>query len=362
MKVAYEDLALLNKSFFKEYKDSFSKVLDSGWYVLGENVRLFEEEFASYVGTKYCVGVASGLDALKLSLMCLDLPSDSEVLVTSNTYFAGIQAIIQEGLTPVLVEPSIETYNICPKEIEKSITSKTKVILITHLYGKPCRMIEIEKIAKENNLLIIEDCAQAHGAKISDRNVGTFGLGAFSFYPTKNLGALGDGGAITTDDKDQYEKLKALRNYGSHKKYHNLYLGLNSRLDEIQAAFLRVKLRSLDKITQHKRLLAETYFDSLDSKLILPHKADDEFDVFHIFCIRHEKRDLLQSFLQEKGVGTQIHYPIPPHKQIALSDKISGEYPISELIHDTTLSLPISYMNTEEDVRYVAAQVNEFHA
>jgi len=360
MNVQYEDLGLLNKTFFNEYRNSFNQFLESGWYVLGKQVELFEEEFASYIGTKYCVGVASGLDALRLSIMALDLPKNAEIIVPSNTYIATILAITQEGLKPVLVEPDLESYNIDPNEIKKKITDKTAVIMVTHLYGKACRMNEIKKIANDNNLEVIEDCAQAHGAKISDVKVGTFGLGAFSFYPTKNLGALGDAGAITTDSEEYYLKLKALRNYGSHKKYYNAYMGLNSRLDELQACFLRIKLKSLEEITNHKRDLAKIYFSRKNNDFIYPRQMEDEYDVFHIFNIRTNKRDELEQFLKSKEISTQVHYPVAPHKQEAMKEVLVDNYPISEEIHRTTLSLPISFIHSTKQIEYVADQLNNF--
>ena len=288
MEIKYEDLAQLNKPFREKFEQQFSSFLDSGWYVLGNQVKEFEDNFAKYVGTKYCIGVASGLDALILSLAALNLPAGSEVIVPSNTYIATILAILRNNLTPVLVEPDKATYNINPKLIESAINSKTKAILCVHLYGKPCNMEAINKICKQHDLKLIEDCAQAHGAKFKNQKVGSFGdFGAFSFYPTKNLGALGDAGAITLNDKELYTKLIALRNYGSHKKYYNKYIGYNSRLDELQAAFLNIKLGYLDNINDHKRELASIYQQKISQNFIKPIIQKNTYDVFHIFKLFH---------------------------------------------------------------------------
>ena len=359
--IEFENLAKLNKPFFEAYKKSFDKTLKKGWYILGENVKKFEEEFAAYNNAQFCVGVASGLDALTLGLASFDFEKGSEVIVPSNTYIATIISIIQNGLTPVLVEPQIETYNIDPAKIESKITSKTKAIIPVHLYGKPCQMDEILRIAKKHNLRIIEDCAQAHGAKFNGKKCGVFGgLGAFSFYPTKNLGALGDAGAVLTNDKKLAERVKILRNYGSEKKYYNQLIGFNSRLDEIQAGFLSIKLKKLDEINAHKRKLANIYLQNLKADFTLPSVEKDFFDIYHIFNIRHPKRDILQQYLLENGIQTSIHYPFPPHKQKAFQGILEGEYPISEEIHSTTLSLPISYFHTEGDILKVVEVLNRF--
>lgn len=358
--IEYENLRKANEPFFEEYKLAFQNVIESGWYVLGESVNRFEKEFASYIGTKYCIGVASGLDALILTLEALDFPQGSEIIVPSNTYIATILSIIRCKHKPVLIEPDIQTYNIDPSKIEEKINSNTKAIMIVHLYGKCCNMDPIMDIVKKHNLYLIEDCAQAHGAMYKGKKVGTFGIGCFSFYPTKNLGCLGDGGAITTDDEKLVEKLKALRNYGSHKKYYNEYVGYNSRLDELQAALLSIKLKYLDNINAHKRKLAEIYLKNLSDKFIKPHIDKDFYDVYHIFNIRHQKRDVLKEYLLQNGVKTEIHYPCPPHKQKAMKGILEGGYPISEEIHSTTLSLPISYFHTEDDILRVCEVINRF--
>jgi len=360
-KIEYENLALLNKPFNEEYKIAFNAFLDRGYFILGHEVEAFEKEFANYTGAKYCIGVASGLDALTLSLQALDLPKGSEVIVAANTYIATILSIFENQLIPVLVEPDKDTYNINPALIEEKITKNTKAIIVVHLYGKTCEMDPIWEIAKKYNLKIIEDAAQAHGATYKGKSVGTLGdFGAFSFYPTKNLGALGDAGAITVQSEEMYLKIKALRNYGSHKKYYNDYLGRNSRLDEVQASFLRIKLRKLDEINSHKIDLAKIYFENLTDKVIKPNENPDIKNVFHIFPIRTAKRDQLRSFLIENNVVTEVHYPLPPYKQNCLKDYFKEDFPLSDEIHQTVLSLPISFIHSKEDVKVVCKLINQF--
>ncbi|MDD4082762.1 MAG: DegT/DnrJ/EryC1/StrS family aminotransferase [Sphaerochaetaceae bacterium] len=360
--IEYENLGKSNSEFFKDYEATFSKFIKSGWYVLGENVLEFENEFAKYCGSKYCVGVASGLDALTLSLVSLDLKKGSEVIVPSNTYIATIISIIQAGLKPVLVEPDIKTYNLDSSKLNSAINRNTSAIMPVHLYGKSCDMIKINEIAKENKLFVVEDCAQAHGAMQKNKKVGTFGdLGAFSFYPTKNLGALGEAGAITTDNEELAEKLRKLRNYGSKIKYQNDLIGFNSRLDEIQAALLRIKLKKLDNINEHKRSLAKVYFDNINDNFTKPVVDKDFFDVYHIFNVRHKKRDLLRQYLLDNEIKTEIHYPISPNKQKAMKGIIDNyKCPLSEEIHSTTLSLPISAFHTKDDVKKVSEVLNKF--
>ncbi|MDY4902281.1 MAG: DegT/DnrJ/EryC1/StrS family aminotransferase [Treponema sp.] len=364
MTVDYENLARTNKRFEDDFKKSFENFLQSGWYVLGQQVKHFEKEFAEYVGTKYCVGVASGLDALIISLECLDIPKGSDVLVPSNTYIASILAIIKAGLNPILVEPDLETCNINPDLLEQKCTKNTKAVLVVHLYGKACRMDKIVDFCKEHNLYLVEDCAQSHGAKFKNKMTGSFGnAGAFSFYPTKNLGALGDGGAICTDDEKLAEKAIAWRNYGSEKHYHNKYTGLNSRLDEVQAAMLRIKLHSMNEITEKKRHLAKLYLDGLDrNKFQLPVVDSDCFDVYHIFQIRTEKRDELKKYLLDNSIKTEIHYPVAPVNQEGYKDTLGKQKPapLSEKLADTVLSLPISFGTTEEEVKYVIQTMNKF--
>ena len=359
--IEYENLNKSNQPFFEEFKKGFSEVLESGWFILGKKVETFEHEFASYLGAKYCAGVASGLDALTLSLLSLDIPKESEIIVPSNTYIATILAILQAGHKPVLVEPDIRTHNMDPLLIEQSITKNTRAIMLVHLYGKPCDMDPINAICKKYDFYLIEDCAQAHGAKYKAQKVGTFGhLAAFSFYPTKNLGCLGDGGAVVTNNTEFFEKVKMLRNYGSKVKYYNENIGFNSRLDEVQAAFLSIKLKYLESINNHKRSLSAIYFENLKSDFIKPAQNGDYYDVFHIYNIRHEQRDKLQDYLLKNGIKTEIHYPVPPHKQKALENIIQGNFNISEEIHRTTLSLPISTFHTKEDIFRVIEIMNRF--
>jgi dTDP-4-amino-4,6-dideoxygalactose transaminase len=360
--IAYKDLGKLNQPFFEDYLESFKKTLASGWYILGKQVSEFETAFADYTQSPYCVGLASGLDALVIALKTLDLPKEAEVIVPSNTYIATILAIINAGFKPVLVEPNLATYNIDAALIEEKITLNTKAIMLTHLYGKVCEMDKIEAICKKHQLYLIEDCAQAHGAKYKGKQAGTFGeFGAFSFYPTKILGALGDAGALTIKEETHYNKVKSLRNYGSSVKYYNDDIGFNSRLDEVQAGFLSVKLKRLDGITKHKQALAKLYFEGLKAEFIKPQQHPDYEDVFHIFNIRHPKRDQLKKYLLENEIGTEIHYPIPPHQQKGYQSFFEGEqYPISEEIHQTNLSLPISFAHTASDIEQVIEVMNRF--
>jgi dTDP-4-amino-4,6-dideoxygalactose transaminase len=361
MKIEYENLAGVNKPYFKELKLAFEEVLESGWFILGKSVENFEKEFSDYIGVPFCAGVASGLDALTLSIKALNIPEGSEIIVPSNTYIATILSILQNGNKPVLVEPDIRSYNIDPKAIEAAITKNTKALIVVHLYGKCCNMDPILDICRRNNIYLIEDCAQAHGAMYKGQKAGSFGdLSAFSFYPTKNLGCLGDGGAITTNNKEYYVKVKSLRNYGSERKYYNTYIGFNSRLDELQAAFLSVKLKTLDKIINHKRELARIYLNNLRNDFILPEIHKDFFDVYHVFNIRHSQRDKLKDYLLKNGINTEIHYPLPPHKQKALSFLSELKLPVSEEIHLTTLSLPISTIHSTEDIMKVAEVLNAF--
>ncbi|MCB0415209.1 MAG: DegT/DnrJ/EryC1/StrS family aminotransferase [Bdellovibrionales bacterium] len=359
--IPYENLKLLNAPFRKEFNEAFQAVLDSGWFVLGNHVESFEREFAEYNGSYYCVGVASGLDALILSLEVLDIPKGSEIIVPSNTYIATILAILRADLTPILVEPDEFTYNLDPKKIVEKITNKTKAILPVHLYGKCCQMDKILAIADEYGLYIIEDSAQAHGSMFTNTKAGNFGtLGAFSFYPTKNLGGLGDGGAIITSDSTLYDKLLYFRNYGSKQKYKNDYIGYNSRLDEIQAAFLSIKLKYLDKINSHKRELAKVYYQNLTGLAKLPHIDEKFYDTYHIFNICTDRRDSLRAYLMEYGIMTEVHYPIPPHQQKAYQHLWNSNFPISTKIHETTLSLPISFFHTTEQIHEVSDKICDF--
>jgi dTDP-4-amino-4,6-dideoxygalactose transaminase len=360
--IPYENLHLLNKDFEAGFQEKFKTFLEKGWYILGNEVKQFEESFANYCGAKYCLGVANGLDALHLGLLAFDFPEKSEIIVPSNTYIATILAIINTGHVPVLVEPSIEDYNLDPGLIEAKITSKTKAIMVVHLYGQTAKMDKITVLAQKHKLEIVEDCAQSHGATFNGKMTGTFGkIGAFSFYPTKNLGALGDAGAIVTSDDALYEKLKALRNYGSEKKYYNKYIGLNSRLDELQAAFLSVKLPHLDSITNHKQRLAKLYSEQLTDKVIKPVVIENGSHVYHIYNIRTDKRDELKTYLFENGINTEIHYPVSPNNQEGYQEYFRNlHFPISEEIHKTTLSLPISFATSEDEVKIVINKINSF--
>ncbi len=360
--IYYEDLGKLNEPFFEEYKSKFADTLKSGWFILGNNVKKFESEFANYCGSNFCVGLASGLDALILALKTFGFPAQSEILVPSNTYIATILAIVNAGHKPILIEPDIYSYNIDPEKIEEKINERTKAILAVHLYGKVCSMDRIKFICEKHDLKLIEDCAQAHGAAYKGKKAGTFGnFGAFSFYPTKNLGALGDAGALTTNDESLDKQIRVLRNYGSSVKYYNDEIGFNSRLDEIQAGFLSIKLKSLNDINEHKRKLAEIYSQNLKSDFIKPHSHPDFTDIFHIYNIRHAKRDAVKKYLEEWEIKTEVHYPVPPHFQKGYANLFEGEsYPISELIHKTTLSLPISFSHSENDIRKVVEILNKF--
>lgn len=360
--IPYEDLKRLNAPFAGQFRARFNSVLDKGYYILGDEVAQFEKSFAAYHAAPYCVGVSNGLDAITLSLKALNLPEGSEVIVPANTFIATILAVLQCNLVPVMVEPDVHTYNIDPEKIEQAITAKTKAIIVVHLYGKCCDMDPIVEIKNRHNLYLLEDSAQAHGATYKGKLAGTFGdFGTFSFYPTKNLGALGDGGGILCKDAGYYATLLQLRNYGSDKKYYNEVIGFNNRLDEIQAAFLNVKLPYLNNISEHKNKLANLYLANLNSNFILPVKHPDYYDVYHIFNIRHPRRNELKDYLEKEGIGTAIHYPVAPQQQNALKHLFVGqEFSISEEIHRTTLSLPCSYFHTEDDVWKVINALNKF--
>ena len=362
--IPYENLKRLNTPFEDKFREKFNSVISNGHYILGPELEVFEKAYAKWHNINYCIGVSNGLDALILSLKACNFPEGSEVIVPSNTYIASILAILACQLTPVLVEPDITTYNIDPNKTEEAITSKTKAIMVVHLYGKCCQMDKIMAIKTKHNLILVEDCAQAHGATFKGQLSGTFGeFGAFSFYPTKNLGALGDAGAIICNDELHKKTLSQLRNYGSERKYYNDIVGYNNRLDEMQAAFLTVKLAHLKEMNAHRNKLAQLYFDNLKADFMLPVQDADFYDVFHIFNIRHKKRDELQEHLANNGIGTVIHYPVPPHKQKALSDVkgIRNSYPIADEIHDTTLSIPCSFSHTEDEIMQVIEALNKFN-
>lgn len=362
IKIPYENLNRLNKEFEPQLESAFKDFIASGWYILGNGLKNFEKEFAQFHNSEYAVGVANGLDALILSLRNNSFAPGSEVIVPSNTYIATILSILHCQLQPVLVEPDIDTYNIDPKKIEQAITNKTVAIMPVHLYGQCCEMDGIIQLAEAYNLVIIEDCAQAHGALYKGRLAGTFGdYGAFSFYPTKNLGAFGDGGAILCKTEIVNSRLQQLRNYGSSKKYYNDVVGHNSRLDELQAIFLSIKLPHLNSINDHKRMLADIYLNNLNEQFKLPVVHPDFHHVFHIFNIRHPKRDELRQYLADNGVGTEIHYPLAPHHQKALKELFKGQnFPISEEIHNTTLSLPCSFAHNVDEIYKVVELTNKF--
>lgn len=371
MNIPFLNLAKLNNSYRQELIDAATRVIDSGWYICGNELTHFESQFAKYCGTKHCIGVANGLDALVLTLRAWKelgkLNDGDEVLVPANTYIASILAITENKLTPVLVEPNAITFNICPQNAEKAITSKTKAILPVHLYGQIAPMQEIMALAEEFNLLVLEDCAQSHGASINGIKAGAWGHAAgFSFYPGKNLGALGDAGAITTSDDQLADTLKALRNYGSHEKYKNLYKGVNSRLDEIQAALLLVKLHHLDNETNHRKLIADIYLNEIKSSLIKLPKINaqdaqsNEQHVWHLFVITTKHREKLQKHLHEQGIQTLIHYPIAPHKQSAYQEFKLRNLPLTEQLHNEVLSLPIGPTLTLEEAKKITQSCNSF--
>ena len=363
-KVSYLDLQRINSSFGDELIQATTRVVESGWYLLGNEVGAFEEEFSAYCGTKYCVAVANGLDALTLVLQAWKIAygwqEGDEVIVPSNTYIASILAVSRTGLTPVLCEPREDDYLLDATKIEKLVTGRTRAILPVHLYGQLCDMPALCDVAHRFSLKVLEDCAQAHGAVVDARKAGAWGdAAAFSFYPGKNLGALGDAGAVTTDDEQTAEIVRTLANYGSQKKYVNQYQGMNSRMDEIQAAVLRVKLVRLDEDNTHRRAIAARYLSEITHRdITLPAVVRNH--VFHVFPVFCAERDALQAHLQACGVQTLVHYPIPPHKQEAYAAWNNASYPISERLHAEELSLPISPVMMEEEVTQVIDSINSF--
>lgn len=360
--IKFLDLHKINDQYIADIDTAIKRVLDSGWYLLGKECEAFEQEFAEYCGTKYAIGVANGLDALTLIIQAYDFPKGSEIIVPANTYIASILAISQNGLKPRLVKPNIDTYNIDVNEIEKEINEKTVAIMPVHLYGQTCDMNKINKLALKYNLKVIEDSAQAHGAYFNDKRTGNLGdASGFSFYPGKNLGCLGDGGAITTNDEELANKLKAIRNYGSHKKYENLFIGTNSRLDEIQAAILRVKLRYLDKDNARRREISKFYRENIkNEKIILPDTENEHSHVWHLFVIRTENREQLQKYLSDNEIQTMIHYPIPPHKQQAYKEWNHLSMPVTEKIHREVLSLPISPVMMNSEIERIVEIINNY--
>ena len=365
--IHFLNLRKLNQPFEVAFQKKMKQFLDGGWYILGNEVKQFETDFASYCGTKHCIGVGNGLDALVLIFKAYihlgTLEKGDEVIVPANTYIASILAVLQADLVPVLVEPRLETYNINPEEIEAKITSKTKAILPVHLYGQLCEMKVINEIAQKHNLLVIEDAAQAHGSQFSENEkAGNLSnAAAFSFYPGKNLGALGDGGAITTNDDELAEVLFSMRNYGSKVKYENEIIGVNSRLDELQAAFLNIKLKQLDSENEFRRSMAKRYLSEIkNEKIIMPSWDLSQNHVFHLFVIRTSNRLELQNFLKENGIETMIHYPIPPHKQKALSNWNNLSFPITEKIHDEVLSIPLNSGLKASEIQHIITILNQY--
>jgi dTDP-4-amino-4,6-dideoxygalactose transaminase len=369
--VSFLDLKSVNNQYRQELVDVVTRVIDSGWYIQGNEVKAFEAEFAAYCGVKHCIGVANGLDALILTLRAWKeigkLQDGDEVIVPANTYIASILAITENRLTPVLVEPDEQTYNLCPEKAAAAITYKTRAILAVHLYGLLAPMPSIKSLADKHGLLILEDSAQAHGAAIEGVKAGAWGhASGFSFYPGKNLGALGDAGAITTNDSELATTVRAIANYGSHKKYENIYQGVNSRLDEMQAAMLRAKLAHLDRETHKRRQLALFYTQNINnSELTLPIENVETIEslgnhVFHLYVVRTWYREKLQQHLSAKGVQTLIHYPIAPHKQAAYKNWASVKLPLTEQLHEQVISLPMSPMLTEPEAACVVDAVNTF--
>jgi dTDP-4-amino-4,6-dideoxygalactose transaminase len=360
--IKFLDLQKINALYENAFQQKLKSVLDKGWYILGNEVQEFEKNFASYCHAKYCIGVGNGFDALvlifKAQIQLGRLQKGDEVIVPANTYIASILSILQADLIPVLVEPKLETYNINPNLIQEKITPKTKAILAVHLYGQLAEMDSINEIAIQNNLVVVEDAAQSHGAYLSE-NRKSINTQAFSFYPGKNLGALGDGGAVITNDDELAKVLFSMRNYGSEVKYHNNYIGINSRLDELQAAFLNVKLPNLDADNEHRRTIAKRYLSEIkNNKITLPFWDFSNNHVFHLFVIRTEKRAELQEYFKQNGIETMIHYPVPPHKQKAFENWNNLSFPITEKIHKEVLSLPISPIMTANEVDFVIQKLN----
>lgn len=364
MKVPFVSFLPMEHELDKDLRDAFERVYTRSWYIEGVEDENFEKAFAQYCDRKYCVGVGNGLDALMLALKALGVGEGDEVIVPSNTYIATALAVTYVGAKPVFVEPDIKTFNIDPNRIEAAITDKTKAIMPVHLYGQACDMDPIMEIAQKYSLYVVEDCAQAHGATYKGKMIGSFGDAAgFSFYPGKNLGALGDAGAMVTNNKEIADKVRALGNYGSDYKYHHIYLGNNSRLDEMQAAFLSAKLPHLDKINAERRRIANRYLNDIkNTQIVLPYIPEYASPVWHIFGIRCKRRTELETFLNERGIGTNKHYPIPMHLQECYKDLgfKNGDFPIAEEISATELSIPMYYGMTDQEIQYVIDSINEF--
>lgn len=364
MKIPFVTFRPMERELNDDIRTAFERVFTRSWYIEGVEDEAFEKAFAEYCGTKYCVGVGNGLDALMLALKALGIGEGDEVIVPSNTYIATALAVTYVGAAPVFVEPDIRTFNIDPALIEAAITVRTKAIMPVHLYGQACDMDPIMAVAKKYGLKVVEDCAQAHGATYKGQKIGTFGDAAgFSFYPGKNLGALGDAGAVVTNDKELADKIRALGNYGSDYKYHHIYKGNNSRLDELQAAFLAAKLPLLEKMNAERRRAAKLYTEGINNpKVITPYVNPDCVPVWHIYGIRCAERDALEKYLNDKGIGTNKHYPIPMHMQECYKDLNipQGALPVAEEISATELSIPMYYGMTDEEIQYVIDAINEF--
>jgi dTDP-4-amino-4,6-dideoxygalactose transaminase len=370
--IPFLDLKKINSQYRRDLVEAATRVIDSGWYIRGEEVSSFEAEFAAYCGTQYCIGLANGLDALTIVLQAWKemglLRDGDEVIVPANTYIATILSISTNKLRPVLVEPDICTYNLCPDKVAAAITSRTKAIIAVHLYGKISPMPEILNLASEHGLLVLEDAAQSHGASIDGTKAGNWGnAGCFSFYPGKNLGALGDAGAVTTNNPKLAEVIRTLANYGSHEKYKNVFQGRNSRLDEIQAAFLRIKLRHLDYEISRRKDVANRYMAEINNKILKLPMSDTPTTlssytehVWHLFVIRTAHRDGFRRYLKDAGIDSMIHYPIPPHKQEAYKAWNELHFPVTEKIHREILSLPISPIITDEQVKTIVTHCNKY--
>lgn len=362
MKVQYTRLDKGFQLYQNEFEKEAIEVLRSGWYVLGQRVERFEQEFADFIGMKYCIGVNSGLDSLILAFRVLGIGQGDEVIVPANTYIASVIGVTENGATPVFVEPDV-FYNMDAEKIEQLITKRTKAILAVHLYGQAANMKKICEIARKYNLYLVEDCAQSHGCEFDGKKTGSFGdVGCFSFYPTKNLGAFGDGGALVTNNNKLAEKLKMLRNYGSKVKYQNEMEGVNSRLDEIQAALLSVKLKHLEELTEERIKIAQDYMSYINcSDIELPEVRNGAGHVYHVFVIKTKDREYLQKYLQERGIGTQIHYPVPPHLSQCYKylGHVKGDYPITERYAEQVLSLPLYNGMLDEEKKYIIQTINK---
>lgn len=363
MKVNFNQLDRGFEKYKNEYNNAALEVLKSGWYVLGNRLNIFEHDFSEFLGVDYCVGLNSGLDALILAFRALNIGMGDEVIVPANTYIASVLGITENGATPVFVDPD-EFYNLNASEIEEKITNKTKAILIVHLYGQAANLERIKEIADEYGLYLVEDCAQSHGACFAGKATGSWGdIGCFSFYPTKNIGAFGDAGAIVTSNIDIFEKVKMLRNYGSKVKYRNEVMGLNSRMDEIQAALLSVKLRKYNELRAEREIIAKEYLNKIENPyIIMPRTRETAEHVWHLFVVKVNERDVFQQYLSDSGIATQIHYPIPPHlseayKHLGLKE---GSHPVTENYAKRILSLPLFEGMTKEEIEYVILKVNSF--